>query len=58
MGNNIWKILAEICEGVTMALAARAAAWVAMISMAAVWKLIGHTIGEVALHIVGVMVAH
>ena len=58
MGNNIWKILVAVCEGAMMSLAARFAVWAALISMTAAWRFLGHMIGELALHVVGAMLAH
>lgn len=58
MDNRIWKMLVAIFEGVMMSLAARVASWGAMISVTAVWQMLGHTIGELALHVVDAMLAH
>lgn len=58
MENGIWKIIMAICEGVMMSVAARITAWVALISATTAWQLLGHTIGELALHVVGAMIVH
>lgn len=58
MKTGIWKILAKISEGVMMSFAARIAAWGALIAVVPAWQLLGHTIGDLTLHVASAMVVH
>jgi hypothetical protein len=46
-----WKIPIMFVEGIAMSIAAQVAAWVAMLSIPAAWKFIGHVAGVVWLHL-------
>lgn len=55
---GVWKIITAVIEGILISIAARAAAWITLISLPVIWKLVGHAISDIAFHVLNVTIAH